>query len=352
MVNYTACYSKSAESVSPLQTATHNFSKVNGVLNRSDYLHCLQLQAKRRMRYRTANKFVKALFCLVVLLSLSKLSAAQEDSTKTRSFEQTFQIEPEALFDVNLRYARMKIVNWDSSAVSINGEVEALTSDSAEAERIFNLITIDMYSSPLEVGLTSTVDATYEEREKQPFRITFVVKLPHTVGVLGRFDFCEIDIPKLSGPTDLKYNYTNLKADSLNFEKTEVAGKYSTTEISHFSGNMLASQYGTLKVGNITDSTEVINEYGTAELSSISESCKWLKLINDFGDIDIQLSDTVSYQFKVDSNYGSLIFPEETQDIPETDPSKETEWQASIGKGEKETAIEVINEFGTISFSW
>ncbi|MFZ6051995.1 hypothetical protein [Halocola ammonii] len=292
-----------------------------------------------------------AAFTVVALLFTDSQCLAQGDSTITRSFKQTFQMEADGLFDVNLQYSQLKVVNWDSSAVSIEGMVEALTADSAEAEEIFNLLTVDMYSSPLETGLSTRVDAEYKEREKQPFTITFTVKLPKSVGVLGRFDFCKVDVPTLSGPTDLKFNYTDLTADSLNFNKSEVAGKHSTTEISNFAGNMIASQYGTLKVGTITDSTEVINEYGTADINKLSNSCRWLKLVNDFGDIQITVSDSISYKMDVDSSYGTLIFPEEDEDMPLTDPAKETEWQATFGSAKEEAILKIDNEFGSITFT-
>gem|GEM_PF-3898055 len=287
-----------------------------------------------------------------LLTTICMSGIAQTDSSITRSFEQSFNIDPEALLDINLQYSSVRFENWDSSAVAIQGNVEALTTDSAKAEDIFNLITVDMYSSPLEVGLSTIVDAEYEERNAQPFRINFKIMIPKSIGILGRFDFCEVAIPALSGPTDLKYNYSAVGADSLSFNKTEVAGRYSQTDIKVFAGNLLVNQYGDLKVGVINDSTEIINEYGNAKIDSVAQSCKMLSFSNDFGEIDARLSPGVEYQLKVDSSYGTLLFPEEVEEVPETDPSKETSWKGTIGSGEKAAELKIDNEFGTITFSW
>lgn len=297
------------------------------------------------------------LVATALLLLLPALRAAEvpyvlqrQDYEKT--YTETFKVDGDGEVRLANRYGEIKVETWDRNEVKIDVRVKVSAADQDDANRTFDRIEVS-FTGGANSATAITNIGTNKRRSKgiiesifdgewpsfggvsnsNDFKVYYRVKMPASASLETEAKYCDVNLPDLSGNTNISVGYGNLVAGDLT-GRNEVSvsygsaridelGESSTFRVRYCDGNEIRKakelrydgRYSESRIGSVD---RLIIDAGYEELEV--ENAGELRLDGNYNDLEVgtvgrihldgnycDISvDEVAKELEVDASYGDL----------------------------------------------
>ncbi len=295
-----------------------------------------------------SNKFKIALLFIFTLALFSSVNAKDYE----KIIEKEFNINANGTLKIENKYGNIDIENWDKNLVQFVVTITADTNGEAKAEKIFRDIEITFPNE----GPGMVHAKTVLSKVRGKFDIHYKVLAPKSLNVIIYNKYGSVNIDEIAGNSYFKIKYGSLKArnigeksskpseidiaysnlnikkmkdvilnigygncsidtlgnakiiskySKLNFGQTNgasVESKYDRYKFQYIGGLNIESKYTNYKVYKLNGDISFTSKYGDLTVKEITTEVEALKIDNEYGHVDINLSN-VSYNLNFETSY-------------------------------------------------
>lgn len=330
-----------------------------------------------------------SIITLIIMLLAYNFVTAQEAS---KTIRKTFTVNKDALLKVDNRFGKIHCNVWDKNEINIEVVIKAVASDTREAERMLERISVDISGNASRVDAVTTLSGKSSNGSKSQMIIDYTISMPRTINLELINKFGDIYVDENSGNSSISLDYGNLqvntlkgnnqqinlrfskgilgKAEKLSLEMSYselrsdeikdlvIDSKFSTFEIQNAGSIRQESQYdtnhlgnlesvkavamfSTINIGSVKEHLELEVKYGGCTVREVGPQFRVININNSFGNVDIRFDPEVSYKLDAESSFGNVVFPKSaTVDVEETSFTGKT-YRGIVGKDAK-TARKVV----------
>jgi hypothetical protein len=331
------------------------------------------------------------LLVITVLACICFTLEAQDEFTK--NITKSFQLKQNSKLRVSNKYGNIDIRDWDKNEVKIDVEIIIHDIDKDKADNALNNVGIDFSTNDNEIDVNTNytdkffnlVGKNYHSENKK-FEVNYKIMLPSSLSVKIENKYGDMFVSKLNSSSYLDISYGNLQANELianaqedmseislsyskgNIEKCKwlklnlkysrlniedskaliVISKYSKLYVQKGSSIVCESKYDTYEVGAlanfVTDAqysnfkfdaiVKKINlntKYSDVRVSDIPSSFESIDIDNNYGTINLGISDDASYRLDGYAKYAKIEYPGNSK-VNEFQENNEFKVQGIVGK--------------------
>ncbi len=297
------------------------------------------------MIYNIRKSIVMALaFALVLPLGAKDgpFPLLRQDYEKT--YTETFKVDGDGDVRLANRYGEITVETWDRNEVKIDVRVKVSASDQDDANRTFDRIEVS-FTGGANSATAITNIGTSKSRSKgiiesifagewpsmrgghnsNDFKVYYRVKMPASASLETEAKYCDVNLPDLSGNTNLSVGYGNLVAGDLTGRneisvsygsaRVDELGENSTFRVRYCDGNEIRKaadlrydgRYSETRIGPVSGRLSIDAGYEEIEV----ESARELRLNGNYNDLEIESVGRVY----LDGNYCDIIIGEVLKEI-------------------------------------
>ena len=250
---------------------------------------------------------VIGLFALSLTLSLSANDKKGKQEYK-REFEESFSIDADALIEINTQFASVNLDNWDKNEAKIVVEIIVEAKNEDSAEKIFKEIEIDIDGSRGNVEIESSIGNTGNCNNNEGYEINIDIYVPSSVSLEADVSFGDFDIQDITGKSEIKMGFGDLRADRLTHSDNEIFVEFGSGEIDELGAQEVGVSFGNLDIDLLTSSCELSNSYGELDVDEVSANISRLEIACSFGDTDVTFAGNAKVNVDATSSFGDVSF--------------------------------------------
>lgn len=232
-----------------------------------------------------------------------------------KKYSETFNVNGEGDVRLENRYGEIRVETWERNEVQIDVVVRVSADDKDEADDTFDRIRIDFVSS----GNSASASTSIGERSSKgsgwlkqfwdgewnwgggssnDFKVYYTVKMPASANLSTTAKYCDVNLPDLSGETNLSIGYGDLYAGDLTGARNNVTVSYGSARISTLAGRSeLRVRYSEGSISK-ADDLRYDGRYSDFRLGNVGE----LNLDIGYEDIEIESAKKI----RMDGNYNDV----------------------------------------------
>jgi hypothetical protein len=276
-----------------------------------------------------------------------------------KNYSETFSVDGSGDVRLSNRYGEITVETWDRNEVKIDVRVKVSADDQDDANRLFDRIEVSFTGGANSASAITSIGTGGKSKNKgggiisewlndiewpwssssnsygssNDFRVYYRVKMPISASLETEAKYCDVNLPDLSGNTNLSVGYGNLVAGDLT-GRNEISVSYGTARVDQLGDNSsfrvrycdgneirkaatlrYDGRYSETKVGTV-DRLTVDAGYEELEV----ESARELRVDGNYNDIligrvgrvfldgnysDVEIGE-VTEELEVDASYGDL----------------------------------------------
>lgn len=337
--------------------------------------------------------FIKLIHIISFLaLILAAYSITAQEASK--NIQKSFSVNRDATLKVDNQFGKIHCNVWDKNEVSIEVLIKTVASDTREAQRMLDRISVEITGNANRVDAITNISGKAPSAQKSSITIDYTFNMPRTINLDLTNKFGDVYVDENSGNSRISLDYGSLqvnnlrgnnqeikmrfskgiigKAEKLNLEMSYselrsdeisslvIDSKFSTFEIqnagtirqdSQYDTNRLGNlesvsavaMFSTISIGSIREMLELDVKYGGCKVNEVGPQFRLISIKNSFGNVDVRIDPEASYSLEAESSFGSVIFPKNAKvEISETSFSGKT-YQGIVGKDVKTTRRVIID---------
>lgn len=280
------------------------------------------------------------------LLAVNGPFVLRQDYEKT--YSESFNVDGDGSVRLENRYGEIRVETWDRDEVKIDVRVRVSAKDQDDADKTFDRIRIDFSSSGNTASATTTIGNGKRGKgwfekiidgdwwgngNSNDYKIYYVVKMPASADLTTSAKYCDVELPDLSGDTDLSVGYGDLYAGDLTGERNSLSVSYGSARVGALAGRSeIRMRYseGTLTEGGDLRYDGRYSEFRMGDVGNLNlnigyedlevESAKEVRMDGNYNDVEIDRVETliidgnyndwevnlVENELEVDASYGDL----------------------------------------------
>ena len=288
--------------------------------------------------------------CLMVQLPLSATNipfVLRQDFEKT--YTESFNVDGDGSVRLENRYGEIRVQTWDRDEVEIEVRVKVSANNQDDADKTFDRIQIDFSSSGNSASAITSIgdrkrggglidriingDWGWGNGNSNDYKIYYEVKMPASADLTTSAKYCDVELPDLSGNTDLSVGYGDLYAGDLTGERNSVSVSYGSARISTLAGRgeiRMRYSEGTLREGGDIRYDGRYSEFRMGDVGNLNleigyedieiESAREIRMDGNYNDVEVNRVETltidgnyndwsvglVEKELEVDASYGDL----------------------------------------------
>lgn len=312
-----------------------------------------------------------------------------------------FAIHPDGQLIIHNRFGQVHCNNWEKNSISFEITIEVVARNQEEANRMFELISVEFADSPSQVSARTAIQDR-KRNQKIRFSIDYSVFMPVSINLDLTNKFGDVFIAEVQGKAKINLSYGKLEArkfansDNLldiNFSKANVNWikgavallKYSEMNLDYAGSLMLDSKFSNLDantiialninfeggelnldensslegktkfsdidIHRIEQSLDLDIQYGNCDVHEMPPGFSRVAVTNKYGDISIGLDEQAHYHLEADLKFCDLEYPsEKTKFSLRSVTPTEKNYKGVVGGTENPAATVIIrSEFGNVS---
>lgn len=260
--------------------------------------------------------FNRILPVLLVLITLP-LGASATYLTLPQDFEknysETFAVNGDGAVRLENRYGEIRVETWNRDEVKIDVQVRVSADDQEDADKTFDRIRIDFSSSGNSAAAVTSIgdqrskgsgswlrdiingDWGWNSGSSNDFRVMYTVKMPAAADLTTSAKYCDVELPDLSGNTNLSVGYGDLYAGDLSGKRNDVSVSYGSARINSLAGSSeIRLRYSKGSINEAGD-LRYDGRYSDFRLGTVGD----LNLDIGYEDLEIESARTI----RMDGNY-------------------------------------------------
>ncbi|AZQ44289.1 hypothetical protein [Nonlabens ponticola] len=302
---------------------------------------------------------------VLILLPAIALAVPIDKFNKTKSIKQSYNVNSDALVDIENSFGDVTIETWDKNIVSIEVYVEVSGNDENIVDEKLREVDVTFNASSSRVSAETYIPSTssgvwnwWKASKNANIQVNYLVKIPVASPLELSNDYGAVIIEKLSAPTDiscdfgrlqigqllhtdnkLSFDYTDnsnidyvkeaiIKADFSNFriygaDNLDFSGDYTKAKLPQIKNLKYNSDFSTINVEGVDNvdgrgdysnvSIDYIKEsgdfnadFGTVNIGKAMNGFKMIDVKSDYTTVKIGYDPAAAFTYELDTEFGSL----------------------------------------------
>jgi hypothetical protein len=339
------------------------------------------------------------IFTLILILALG-IKGAKAHDEYSKVIRKEYPLPADGQLTISNKFGKIHFNNWEKNAVSFEITVTAAAPDKNSAEKMLDLVDFVFNSYPTTLE-AKTRFGEHVNQGKSSIRVDYMVNIPAGISLNVINKFGDVFLNEVSGKTRLEVAYGNLEANKLgnsdnfidlSFGKANLswskgvvlmlkysqmdllysgslyldskfsdvdAGEIISATINSEGGNISLeksallkskSRFTTLDIGRIEKSMNLDMQYGACEVHEVPADFTSIVISNQYGDIEIGITDAATYQIEAELKFCEIDYPEKKSKFSfrSSSPVEKT-LKGYIGSDNPNSKVQVKSQYGSIS---
>jgi hypothetical protein len=293
-------------------------------------------------------------FALAPLLS----SANNGDNIeKKRTISKTYTVTAEDRLAIENSFGNITVSTWDKNVIQVDIEIGVRAPSDEKAQQMLDQINVTDHQGVKEIhfrtdiGRMSGKNKNNDNGDGRKFYVDYKVSMPSKNPLSIENSFGKINIPDFAGTTTLISKFgelttgkiPNAKLIHVEFGKAEIGSLNNADIIFKFNSNSY--------VAGLSGSSKVDVQFCSRVDLTVDNAVTELSLFQSYSTINLKVSNTLSAQFDVYTNFGSFHnktgynISEEKED-DSSGPKFDKTYSGSAGSGSAK--IKIKSSFGSV----
>jgi hypothetical protein len=298
--------------------------------------------------------FILLAFALAPLLSLAKDG---DNIEKKRTISKTYNVGPDDRLSIENSFGNVTISTWDKNVIQVDIEIGVRASSDEKAQHMLNEINVTDHQGSQEIEFKTDIghmgkgNNNNSDNESRRFYVDYKVSMPSKNPLRIENSFGKIVIPDFAGKASLtsKFgeltsgNLPNAKIIHVEFGKANI-GRLNNADVI-FKFNNRSS------IAGLSGNSKVDVQFCSHVNLSVENNITELSLFQSYSTINLRVSNNLSAQFDVHTNFGSFDnkteykINEERED-ENSGPKFDKDYSGKAGSGAAK--IKIKSSFGSV----
>ena len=355
----------------------------------------------------------KILFLLIwmpTMVQASSLSPIKEKHTKEKTIKKSFNVNPNATFNVTNRYGNINVITWNENRIDIEVSIKVEGNNEDRLISKLNQLDVAFQAAPNKVSAITSFDGNsydtswWNKRVSNNIKmeINYVVKIPITNNVQLFNDYGNITLDKLEGnalikcdygkittkelmgnKNELRFDYTKdcyfeyiktgtIDADysSFTIAKTNdisIKADYTSSHIETAEDIIYNCDYGSMKidrannidgqgdyltliVGDVYKNVSIDADYGSIKIDRLKENTENVTIKSDYTGIKIGYEPSFNFQFDITLEYASLSGDNDFNFSKKHIESRSKYYAGYHGNTNTNGKVTIDSDYGSVTF--
>lgn len=231
-----------------------------------------------------------------------------------KTYSETFTIGADGDVRLDNRYGEIRVETWSKNEVFIEVRIKVTADDKEGADDTFDRIRIDFSGSGNSASATTSIgdkkrsDKNWIEKiidgdwgwnnSSNDFKVYYSVKMPATANLTTSAKYCDVNLPDLSGSTNLSIGYGDLFAGDLTGATNNLTVSYGSARIGTLGGRSeMRIRYSNGSINEAGD-LRYDGRYSNFRLGDVGD----LNLDIGYEDLEVRSAKNV----RMDGNYSDI----------------------------------------------
>jgi hypothetical protein len=299
--------------------------------------------------------FVLLAFALAPLLSMANNG---DEVEKKRSITKTYNVGPDDRLSIENSFGNVTVTTWDKNEIMIDIEIGVHASSEEKAQKMMELINIKdnqgghEISYKTEIGHMSGKDNWNKNGDDtRKFYIDYKIIMPSKNPLRIENSFGKTIIPDFEGSASITSKFGELSTGKLpnatlvhvEFGKADIGRLNNADVVLKFNGNS--------NIAGISGNSKVDVQFCSKVNIAVENALSSFSLFQSYSTINLRVSNNLSAQFDVYTNFGSFnnrteFNINEDKDDESSGPKFDKTYNGKAGSGGAK--IKIKSSFGTV----
>jgi hypothetical protein len=298
--------------------------------------------------------FVLLAFALAPLLSTANNG---DEVEKKRTISKTYNVGPEDRLSIENSFGNVTVTTWDKNEIQIDIEIGVHASTEEKAQKMMDLINVKDnqgghdISFKTDIGHMSGKDNWSKNEDTRKFYVDYKIIMPSKNPLRIENSFGKTNIPDFNGSASLTSKFGELTTGQLpnatlihvEFGKADIGRLNNADVILKFNGNS--------NVAGIAGTSKVDVQFCSRVNITVDNALSSFTLFQSYSTINLRVSNNLSAQFDVYTNFGSFnnrtdFNINEDRDDESSGPKFDKTYTGKAGSGAAK--IKIKSSFGSV----
>jgi hypothetical protein len=324
------------------------------------------------------------------LLFAPSLVKAHDDGDykveKKKNYSKSYPVTGSTKVELENSFGEMKIVTWDKSEVKVDVDVTVKANSEDRAKELLDNIKFEDGKEGNSVYFRTSAgdkngnwknknknkdgkdnddgDNDDDDKDNQKgkhknygntsMEINMTVYMPAGNPIEATNSFGSMVVPDLTGEAEIASKFGSLTCGKISNNK-ELSVEFGKGDIKYINGGEINIKFSTADIAKIAGDIKANFEFSKGTTINLDNSLKGLKLYNSYSTVELELSKDMSAEFDIKTSFGDLKnhsdakITEDKEDDDDHGPKFDHKYSGKIGNGD--VKIKIKSSFGTTKIS-
>lgn len=224
----------------------------------------------------------KIILVLVLIPKLIWSFDTKKAFNKEKKISKTYEVNSDALLNVNNKYGAINVYLWDENKISIQVNITVSGNNEAKVNQRLNDIDVNFQATSSKVSAMTEINGKNGQGNSNiSYQINYTIKIPKNASVSLINKYGNIAIDKLNGTATLDCKYGDLNLGQLNNKSNTINVSYSSNStLAYVDKLSLNTQYTTFEIqkANQLNSTGNYNNFIFKDIENVSIASNYTKI--------------------------------------------------------------------------
>jgi hypothetical protein len=298
--------------------------------------------------------FVLLAFALAPLLSTANNG---DEVEKKRTISKTYNVGSDDRLSIENSFGNVTVTTWDKNEIQIDIEIGVHASSEEKAQKMMDLISVKdnqgghEISFKTDIGHMSGKDNWNKNEDTRKFYVDYKIIMPSKNPLRIENSFGKTSIPDFDGSASITSKFGELTTGKLpnatlvhvEFGKADIGRLNNADVVLKFNGNS--------NIAGISGNSKVDVQFCSKVNIAVENALSSFSLFQSYSTINLRVSNNLSAQFDVYTNFGSFnnrteFNINEDKDDESSGPKFDKTYNGKAGSGGAK--IKIKSSFGTV----
>ncbi|MDO6518931.1 hypothetical protein [Zobellia uliginosa] len=329
--------------------------------------------------------------------------------TKEKTIKKEFDVNSDALLEVNNSYGNLNITSWNENRILIEVHIKTSSNNEEKAQEKLDQISVDFDASNSVVSARTIFNDhksswgwSWGKSSNVNMQINYTIKLPIKGSVDLDNDYGSINLDRIDGHAKISCDYGRLdigelrgRNNQLNFDYTSkstisyinsgkisadysgfniakagnltISADYTNSSVEQMENLQYSSNYGKIEIGevkNVQGSGDYINvqlgsvhgnldisaDYGSLKIGRLSKDAGNVEIRADYTGIKIGYAPDYQFNFEIKTSYAGVGGIDDFEINIREEKNTSTYYKGFHGSSQGNNSLSVVSDYGGISF--
>ncbi|MBI1780995.1 MAG: hypothetical protein HYR66_06455 [Sphingobacteriales bacterium] len=322
------------------------------------------------------------------LLFAPSLVKAHDDGDykveKKKNYTKSYPVTGSTKVELENSFGEMKIITWDKSEVKVDVDVTVKANSEERAKDILDNIKFEDGKEGNSVYFRTSMNdkkGNWKNKNKNnndnddgdddddddkndkgkhknynntSMEINMTVYMPAGNPIEAINSFGSMIVPDLTGEAEIASKFGSLKCGKISNNK-ELSVEFGKGDIKHVNGGEVTIKFSSADIDKLSGDVKATFEFSKGSTINLDNTLKGLKLYNSYSTVELELAKDMSAEFDIKTSFGDFKnhsgakISEEKDDDDEHGPKFDHKYSGKIGNGD--VKIKIKSSFGTTKIS-